>query len=277
MENTGKMNIPPPQLRDDAVQLDPDKEQVHLQTHDLTVYYGKRIGVGHVNLPLYRNRVTAFIGPSGCGKTTFLRALNRMHDLTPIARVEGKVVLDGLDIYAPGTDPVRVRRRIGMVFQKPTAFPTLSIYDNVAAGLKMVGVRNRQQLDAAVERSLRQAALWEEVRDRLGAPAAGLSGGQQQRLTIARALAVEPEILLMDEPTASLDPISTQAVEDLLETLKQQVTIAIVTHNMQQAARVSDYTAYFLNGEMIEFGPISKMFTNPSDPRTEAYITGRFG
>ncbi|MBI5811895.1 MAG: phosphate ABC transporter ATP-binding protein PstB [Deinococcota bacterium] len=277
MENTRKTHLAPPQPRDGEAQLDPSKEQVHLQTHDLSVYYGKRVGVKDVSLPLYRNRVTAFIGPSGCGKTTFLRALNRMHDLTPIARVKGKVLLDGVDIYGPGTDPVRVRRRIGMVFQKPTAFPTLSIYDNVAAGLKLVGVRNRQQLDAAVERALQQAALWEEVRDRLGAPAAGLSGGQQQRLTIARALAVEPEILLMDEPTASLDPISTQAIEDLLEGLKQQVTIAIVTHNMQQAARVSDYTAYFLNGEMVEFGPAGKMFTNPSDPRTEAYITGRFG
>ena len=253
---------------------------VHLETRGLVVYYGKRIGVGMnggVSLPLYRNRITAFIGPSGCGKTTFLRALNRMHDLTPGARVEGEVLLDGENIYAPGVDPVLVRRRIGMVFQKPTAFPTLSIYDNVAAGLKLVGIRDRKRLDEAVEKALRAAALWDEVKDRLRAPASGLSGGQQQRLTIARALAVEPEVLLMDEPTASLDPISTQAIEDLLLSLKEQVTIAIVTHNMQQAARVSDHTAFFLNGEMVEFGPTDLLFTKPQDPRTEAYITGRFG
>lgn len=254
--------------------------EAHLETHNLVVYYGKRIGVGvngGVSLPLCRHRITAFIGPSGCGKTTFLRALNRMHDLTPGARVEGEVFLDGENIYAPGVDPVLVRRRIGMVFQKPTAFPTLSIYDNVAAGLKLVGIRDRRRLDEAVEKALRAAALWDEVKDRLRAPASGLSGGQQQRLTIARALAVEPEVLLLDEPTASLDPISTQAIEDLLLSLKEQVTIAIVTHNMQQAARISDYTAFFLSGEMVEFGPTEKLFTKPGDPRTEAYITGRFG
>jgi len=253
---------------------------VHMESRRLVVRYGTRLGVGvggGVSLPLYRRRITALIGPSGCGKTTFLRALNRMHDLTPSARVEGEVLLDGENIYAPGVDPVLVRRRVGMVFQKPTAFPTLSIYDNVAAGLRLVGIRNRKRLDEAVERALKAAALWEEVKDRLRAPASGLSGGQQQRLTIARALAVEPEVLLMDEPTASLDPISTQAIEDLLLTLKEQVTIVIVTHNMQQAARVSDYTAFFLNGEMVEFGPTETLFTKPQDPRTEAYITGRFG
>ncbi|MGC8967686.1 MAG: phosphate ABC transporter ATP-binding protein PstB [Thermus sp.] len=253
---------------------------VHMESRKLVVRYGNRIGVGvggGVSLPLYRQKITALIGPSGCGKTTFLRALNRMHDLTPTARVEGEVLLDGENIYAPGVDPVLVRRRVGMVFQKPTAFPTLSIYDNVAAGLKLVGIRDRRRLDEAVERALKAAALWEEVKDRLRAPASGLSGGQQQRLTIARALAVEPEVLLMDEPTASLDPISTQAIEDLLLTLKDQVTIVIVTHNMQQAARVSDYTAFFLNGEMVEFGPAETLFTTPQDPRTEAYITGRFG
>jgi phosphate transport system ATP-binding protein len=244
-------------------------QDVHMESKNLVVRYGDRIGVGvkgGVNLPLYRHRVTALIGPSGCGKTTFLRALNRMHDLTPTAKVEGEVLLDGENIYAPGVDPVLVRRRVGMVFQKPTAFPTMSIYDNVAAGLKLVGIRDRKRLDEAVERALRGAALWDEVKDRLRAPASGLSGGQQQRLTIARALAVEPEVLLMDEPTASLDPISTQAIEDLL-----------LTHNMQQAARVSDYTAFFLNGEMVEFGPTEALFTKPQDPRTEAYITGRFG
>uniref|UniRef100_A0A7C2GIH6 Phosphate ABC transporter ATP-binding protein n=1 Tax=Thermus islandicus TaxID=540988 RepID=A0A7C2GIH6_9DEIN len=253
---------------------------VHMESRRLVVRYGTRLGVGvggGVSLPLYRRRITALIGPSGCGKTTFLRALNRMHDLTPSARVEGEVLLDGENIYAPGVDPVLVRRRVGMVFQKPTAFPTLSIYDNVAAGLKLVGIRDRKRLDEAVERALKAAALWEEVKDRLRAPASGLSGGQQQRLTIARALAVEPEVLLMDEPTASLDPISTQAIEDLLLTLKEQVTLVIVTHNMQQAARVSDYTAFFLNGEMVEFGPTETLFTKPQDPRTEAYITGRFG
>lgn len=254
--------------------------EAHLETRKLVVHYGKGIGVGvngGVSIPLYRNRITAFIGPSGCGKTTFLRALNRMHDLTPGARVEGEVFLDGENIYAPGVDPVLVRRRIGMVFQKPTAFPTLSIYDNVAAGLRLVGIRDRRRLDEAVEKALRAAALWDEVKDRLRTPASGLSGGQQQRLTIARALAVEPEVLLLDEPTASLDPISTQAIEDLLLSLKEQVTIATVTHNMQQAARISDYTAFFLNGEMVEFGPTEKLFTKPEDPRTEAYITGRFG
>ncbi|GEM88293.1 phosphate import ATP-binding protein PstB [Meiothermus granaticius NBRC 107808] len=274
MEET---SVPKFFMRDGALELSSTKELVHLEARDLSVYYGKRVGVGRVNLSLYRNRVTAFIGPSGCGKTTFLRSLNRMHDLTPNVRVQGQVLLDGSDIYGPGTDPIQIRRRIGMVFQKPTAFPTLSVYDNVVAGLKMVGLRDRKRLDEAAERSLQQAALWDEVKDRLRAPAAGLSGGQQQRLTIARALAVEPEILLMDEPTASLDPISTQAIEDLLGTLKQQVTIAIVTHNMQQAARISDYTAYFLNGELIEMDSTSKMFTKPNDKRTEAYITGRFG
>ncbi|RTH05077.1 phosphate ABC transporter ATP-binding protein [Thermus scotoductus] len=252
----------------------------HMESKGLVVRYGNRVGVGvggGVNLPIYRHRITALIGPSGCGKTTFLRALNRMHDLTPIARVEGEVLLDGENIYAPGVDPVLVRRRVGMVFQKPTAFPTMSIYDNVAAGLKLVGIRDKRHLDEAVERALRGAALWDEVKDRLRTPASGLSGGQQQRLTIARALAVEPEVLLMDEPTASLDPISTQAIEDLLLSLKEQVTIVIVTHNMQQAARVSDYTAFFLNGEMVEFGPTESLFTKPKDPRTEAYITGRFG
>ncbi|MEZ0347061.1 MAG: phosphate ABC transporter ATP-binding protein PstB [Thermus sp.] len=253
---------------------------VHMESRGLVVRYGQRVGVGlggGVNLPLYRHRITAFIGPSGCGKTTFLRALNRMHDLTPGASVEGEVLLDGENIYAPGVDPVLVRRRVGMVFQKPTAFPTLSIYDNVAAGLKLTGLRDRRLLDEAVEKALRAAALWDEVKDRLRAPASGLSGGQQQRLTIARALAVGPEVLLMDEPTASLDPISTQAIEDLLLSLKEQVTVVIVTHNMQQAARISDYTAFFLNGEMVEFGPTETLFTKPRDPRTEAYITGRFG
>jgi len=252
-------------------------EPHRMETQNLSVYYGRTPGVRGVSLPIHDRRVTALIGPSGCGKTTFLRALNRMHDLTPGVRVEGRVLLDGEDVYAPGVDPVVVRRRVGMVFQRPTPFPTMSIFENVVAGLRLLGVRDRGRLSQAAERALRMAALWDEVKDRLHTPAVGLSGGQQQRLSIARALAVEPEVLLMDEPTSALDPISTQAIEDLLEDLKKTVTIVIVTHNMQQAARVSDYTAFFLNGEMIEFGPTERLFTNPRDPRTEAYITGRFG
>jgi phosphate transport system ATP-binding protein len=251
--------------------------RLRMETRALSVFYGKKAGVKEVSLPVYANRVTALIGPSGCGKTTFLRALNRMHDLTPIARVTGEALLDGQNIYERGVDPVEIRRRIGMVFQKPNPFPTLSVYDNVASGLKLVGVRSKSLLDEAVERALKQAALWDEVKDRLRAPGMSLSGGQQQRLCIARALAVEPEVLLMDEPTSALDPISTQSIEDLMSELKKYVTIVIVTHNMQQAARISDFTGYFLTGELVEFGPTSQVFTNPKDPRTEAYITGRFG
>ncbi len=251
--------------------------ELRMETRDLSIYYGTNAGVKGVSLPIYDHRITALIGPSGCGKTTYLRALNRMHDLNPIVRIEGDVLLDGESIYAPKVDPVVIRRRVGMVFQRPTPFPTMSIFDNVVAGLRLIGVKDRRRLAQAAERALDQAALWEEVKDRLRQPAAGLSGGQQQRISIARALAVEPEVLLMDEPTSALDPISTQAIEDLLVRLKEQVTVVIVTHNMQQAARVSDYTAFFLNGEMIEFGPTEKIFTNPADERTEAYITGRFG
>ncbi|WP_457630430.1 phosphate ABC transporter ATP-binding protein PstB [Oceanithermus sp.] len=248
-----------------------------MESRNLTVYYGRKAGVRGVSLPVYDRKITALIGPSGCGKTTYLRALNRMHDLNPIVRIEGEVLLDGENVYAPGVDPVVIRRRVGMVFQRPTPFPTMSIFENVVAGLRLVGVKDRQRLREVAERSLRQAALWDEVKDRLGEPAVGLSGGQQQRISIARALAVEPEVLLMDEPTSALDPISTQAIEDLLADLKEQVTVVIVTHNMQQAARVSDYTAFFLDGELIEFGPTERIFTNPADERTEAYITGRFG
>ena len=251
--------------------------ELRMETRDLSIYYGKNAGVKGVSLPIHDHRITALIGPSGCGKTTYLRALNRMHDLNPIVRIEGDVLLDGESIYAPKVDPVVIRRRVGMVFQRPTPFPTMSIFDNVVAGLRLIGVRDRRRLAEAAERALDQAALWDEVKDRLREPAVGLSGGQQQRISIARALAVEPEVLLMDEPTSALDPISTQAIEDLLVRLKEQVTVVIVTHNMQQAARVSDYTAFFLNGEMIEFGPTEKIFTNPADERTEAYITGRFG
>lgn len=222
-------------------------------------------------------RATAIIGPSGCGKSTFLRCLNRMHEETPGGRATGSVKAGDLEILAPGIDPVRVRRQVGMVFQRPNPFPTMSIYENVAAGLNLNNVGSRSQVSEIVEQSLRMAALWDEVRDRLKKPAVGLSGGQQQRLCVARALAVAPEILLMDEPSAALDPISTSKLEDLITNLKRDYTIVIVTHNMQQAARVSDATAFFLGGELIEYGPATEVFTTPRDPRTEAYITGRFG
>ena len=247
-----------------------------LITEGITVHYGKVVGVRDASLTFRDKTVTALIGPSGCGKTTFLRSLNRMHDLTRGVKVTGRAVLDGTDIYANGVDPVTIRRRIGMVFQKPTPFPTMSIYDNVVAGLKLVGIRDRTLLDEVAERSLRQAALWDEVKDRLKAPASGISGGQQQRLSIARALAVEAEVLLMDEPTSSLDPQSTMRIEELIQELKDTVTIIIVTHNMQQAARVSDYTAFFYEGDLIEVSDTNTMFTNPKQQRTNAYITGRF-
>ena len=251
--------------------------KARLVTEGITVHYGSNVGVRDVSLTFRDKTVTALIGPSGCGKTTFLRSLNRMHDLTRGVKVSGKAVLDGTDIYANGVDPVTIRRRIGMVFQKPTPFPTMSIYDNVVAGLKLVGIRNRALLDEVAERSLRQAALWDEVKDRLNAPAAGISGGQQQRLSIARALAVEADVLLMDEPTSSLDPQSTMRIEELIHHLKDDVTIVIVTHNMQQAARVSDYTAFFYEGDLIEVSDTNTMFTNPREQRTNDYITGRFG
>ncbi|MBW6456406.1 MAG: phosphate ABC transporter ATP-binding protein PstB [Trueperaceae bacterium] len=248
-----------------------------LVTEGITVHYGKTVGVRDVGLTFRDKTVTALIGPSGCGKTTFLRSLNRMHDLTRGVKVSGRALLDGTDVYANGVDPVTIRRRIGMVFQKPTPFPTMSIYDNVVAGLKLVGIRDRALLDDVAERSLRQAALWDEVKDRLKAPASGISGGQQQRLSIARALAVEAEVLLMDEPTSSLDPQSTMRIEELIQQLKDTVTIIIVTHNMQQAARVSDYTAFFYEGDLVEVSDTNTMFTNPKEQRTNDYITGRFG
>lgn len=251
--------------------------QVRMATDKLGVLYNKtHYGVRNVSLQFFSNQVTAFIGPSGCGKTTFLRALNRMHDLTPEAQVEGQVLLDGEDIYAPKVDAVVVRRKIGMVFQKPTPFPTKSIYENVAAGLFLVGIRKKSILDEVVERSLQNAALWDEVKDRLHSPGGSLSGGQQQRLSIARALAVDPEVLLMDEPTSSLDPNSTKSVEELIRQLKDKVTIIIVTHNMQQAIRVSDYTAFFYTGEMVEFGPTKEIFNNPREPKTQEYLSGAF-
>ncbi|MGH7613225.1 MAG: phosphate ABC transporter ATP-binding protein PstB [Gemmatimonadales bacterium] len=235
------------------------------------------MAVQEVSLFFPTNTVTAIIGPSGCGKSTFLRCLNRMHELSDGGWATGAVLLDGEDIYSGDFDPVAVRRREGMVFQRPTPFPTMSIYDNVAAGLRVGGARRPAELDQAVERALRQAALWDEVKDRLHTGAVALSGGQQQRLCIARAVAPAPEVLLLDEPTASLDPAGTQRIEELCHQLKTQYTIVIVTHNMQQAARVSDYTAFFYLGELIEIDRTSKLFTNPAKEQTEAYLTGRFG
>jgi len=248
-----------------------------IETQNLNFYYGQAQALYNINLSIPERRVTAFIGPSGCGKSTLLRSFNRMNDTIPGARAEGKVLLDGMDIYRPGVDVVALRRRVGMVFQKSNPFPR-SIFDNVAYGLKINRlVRTRAELAERVEESLIAAALWDEVKDRLQASALSLSGGQQQRLCIARALAVRPEVLLMDEPASALDPIATQKIEELISTLREQYTIVIVTHNMQQAARVSDYTAFFWLGKLIEFGPTDKIFTRPEESMTEDYITGRFG
>jgi phosphate transport system ATP-binding protein len=250
---------------------------------DLDVYYGEFLAVEGVSFTIEPRSITAFIGPSGCGKSTVLRTLNRMHEVIPGARAHGKVLLDGEDIYADDVDPVNVRRTIGMVFQKPNPFPTMSIFDNVIAGLRLAKRYRRSELEQVVERSLRGANLWEEVKDRLNRPGSGLSGGQQQRLCIARAIAVEPQVLLMDEPCSALDPISTLAIEDLMQQLKERYTIVIVTHNMQQAARVSDTTGFFniagtgQPGKLIEIDATEKIFSNPAEKRTEDYITGRFG
>jgi phosphate transport system ATP-binding protein len=244
---------------------------------NLSVWYGEKPAIQDVTMDISPEAVTAIIGPSGCGKSTFLRSLNRMHELVPRTRVEGKVLFEGEDVYAPGSDPTAVRRRIGMVFQKSNPFPTMSIAENVVVGLKLNGVRNRRLLDESLEKSLRMAALWDEVKDDLHKPGMSLSGGQQQRLCIARAIAVEPEVLLMDEPAAALDPIATAKIEELIAELKRRYTIVIVTHNMQQAGRCSDFTAFFYMGRLIEFGPTTKIFTNPAERKTEDYITGRFG
>lgn len=244
----------------------------------LDAWFGRTHAVRHVTLDIPDRQVTAVIGPSGCGKSTFLRCLNRMHETVPTARVAGHVLLDSHDIYAPGVSPIAVRKHVGMVFQRPTPFPTMSIHDNVAAGLRVLGRRPRKsEVDATVERALTRAALWEETKDRLHGSAVALSGGQQQRLCIARALANDPEVLLLDEPASALDPSATQRIEELLQELKGEVTIVIVTHNMQQAARASDRTAFFYLGRLVESAPTEQIFTNPSDPQTEAYITGRFG
>lgn len=248
-----------------------------VQVNKLSAWFGEQQVLFDITASIRDNCVTAIIGPSGCGKSTFIRCVNRMHETVPGARMSGEVLLDGDDIYAAQVDAVAVRRRIGMVFQRPNPFPTMSVYDNVVAGLKLNGLRRHPELDDIVERSLRQAALWDQVKDRLHEPGAGLSGGQQQRLCIARALAVEPEVLLMDEPCSALDPAATQRIEDLMAELQNNFGIVIVTHNMQQAARISEYTGFFLNGELIEFDATSRIFTNPRDKRTEDYITGRFG
>ncbi len=254
-----------------------------LDVQDLNAWYGKTLAVKHISLDIHYQAITAIIGPSGCGKSTFIRCLNRMHEVSHGGRVSGRVLLDGNDIYAGDIDPVVIRRRIGMVFQKPTPFPTMSVFDNVASGLRLSRLWSRQwELQEVVEKSLRQAALWDEVKDKLNESGVSLSGGQQQRLCIARALAVQPEIILLDEPCSALDPASTLKIEDLMRDLAVNYTIVIVTHNMQQAARVSDMAAFFLAdadraGMLVEYGPASQLFTNPKDKRTEDYITGRFG
>ncbi len=249
-----------------------------MTVRDLSAWFGNLRALNGINLDVAECKVTAIIGPSGCGKSTLVRCFNRMHEVQSGARVEGDVLLDGENIYAPEVDPVSIRRRVGMVFQKPTPFPTMSIEDNVAAGLTLNGLAaSRAERSQIVERSLRQAALWDEVKDSLAKPGIGLSGGQQQRLCIARALAVKPEVLLLDEPCSALDPISTARIEELLMELRQIYTIVIVTHNMQQAARASDYTAFLYNGDLIEFGDTNQIFTNPERRETEDYITGRFG
>jgi len=272
------VQVPVPRVEAGPVRP-PGEEEPVIEVRGLNAWYGGFRAVKDITLTVPRRRITAIIGPSGSGKSTLIRCLNRMHELVPGARVEGKVLFEGQDIYAPGVDPVEVRSRIGMVFQKPNPFPK-SIFENVAFGLRINGYRG--DLREAVERSLRAAALWDEVKDKLGQNALRLSGGQQQRLCIARAIAVEPEVVLMDEPCSALDPIATLKIEDLMRELSQRYTIVIVTHNMQQAARVSDYTAVLMMdddraGYLVEFGPTREVFTNPRDPRTEAYITGRIG
>ncbi len=251
-------------------------KKIVIEVKNLNFYYGKHCALADVNMDITSKKVTALIGPSGCGKSTYLRLFNRMNDLIPGTRVEGSVLLDGQDIYGPDVDPVHLRRRVGMVFQKPNPFPK-SIYENVAYGARLIGIKNKNELDSLVEQSLKSAALWDEVSDILQNSALALSGGQQQRLCIARALAVQPEVLLMDEPTSALDPIATARIEELVGQLRDDYTVVIVTHNMQQAARVSDKTAFFYMGQLVEMGSTETIFTRPEQQRTEQYITGRFG
>ena len=250
--------------------------ETKISTSDLNLYYGNNHALKNINLDIYENQITAFIGPSGCGKSTYLKTLNRMNDLVPNVTINGKVWIDGEDIYDPKVDTTLLRKKVGMVFQQPNPFP-MSIYDNIAYGPRIHGIKGKAELDAIVEKSLRGAALWDEVKDRLKRSALGLSGGQQQRLCIAPALAVAPEILLMDEPPSALDPISTLKIEDLMGELKKNYTVVIVTHNMQQATRIADYTAFFLVGEVVEYAPTTDLFSHPREKKTEDYITGRFG
>jgi phosphate transport system ATP-binding protein len=248
-----------------------------MQSIDLNAWFGAKQALKNVNIGIKTNSVTAIIGPSGCGKSTFIRCLNRMHELTPTAKMSGQILLDGQNIYDKQVDPVQVRRRVGMVFQKPNPFPTMSIYDNVAAGLRLTGTRKGKNLDEVVKRSLERATLWDEVKDDLKKPGTSISGGQQQRLCIARAIALQPEVILMDEPCSALDPIATAKIERLVVELKRDYTVAIVTHNMQQASRVSEYTAFMYLGSLIEFGSTKDIFESPKNPLTEKYITGEFG
>jgi len=272
---------------DQLKEMQPEKtfSEMHtkIEVNDLSLYYGKFRALGNIRMDIPENKITAIIGPSGCGKSTLLRSLNRMNDLVPNVRIEGEVHLDGENIYAPGVDVVNIRRRIGMVFQRPNPFPK-SIYENVAYGPRLYGVHRRLELDQIVEQSLQRAALWDEVKDKLNQSGLAISGGQQQRLCIARALAVEPDVILMDEPASALDPIATLKIEELMQILKDEITIVIVTHNMQQAARVSDYTAFMMledpatrTGKLVEYGETSQIFTRPKNQQTEDYITGRFG
>jgi phosphate transport system ATP-binding protein len=252
-------------------------DNVKMQSMNLNAWFGSKQALNDISISLKANAVTAIIGPSGCGKSTFIRTLNRMHELVPNAKISGQVLLDNEDIYAPTVDAVIIRRRVGMVFQKPNPFPTMSIYDNVAAGLKLTGARKGKNLDEIVKRSLIRSTLWDEVKDDLKKPGTSISGGQQQRLCIARAIALQPEVILMDEPTSALDPIASAKIERLVVELKRDYTVGIVTHNMQQASRVSDYTAFLYLGKLIEFGPTEGIFESPKNPLTEKYITGEFG
>jgi len=262
---------------DNALKAEHKQQPYKVSIKKLEAWFGTKQALKDINLDVKENTITAIIGPSGCGKTTLIRCLNRMHEMTPSSRSKGQVIIDGIDIYDRNIDPVIIKRRIGMVFQKPNPFPTMSIYDNVAAGLKLNGVKDRQLIDEIVKESLQGAGLWEEVRNELDRPGMGLSGGQQQRLCISRALAMQPEVLLMDEPTSALDPMASSKIEELVHDLEQELTIIIVTHNMQQAARVSDYTAFLYLGELVEYGPTKKIFENPEKELTERYISGKFG
>ena len=272
-----RMNLGQKSMSEVEAQPSSTISKYKIEAQDLNAWFGENQAVKEISIKIKSNALTAIIGPSGCGKSTLIRCFNRMHELVPNAKVSGKVILDNVDIYSEGTDPVAVRRRVGMVFQKPNPFPTMSIYDNVVAGLKLSGVRDKKRLEQAAKRSLELAGLWDEVKDDLYKSGANLSGGQQQRLCIARALAVEPEVILMDEPTSALDPIATSKIEQLVIALKENYTVVLVTHNMQQAARVSDYTAFLYLGKLIEYGPTSQIFENPKEELTERYITGRFG